>query len=187
MCQLTGHLSLTNTPIDVPYFGDALETLLACSQCGFRHADFMILSQKEPVGLTFRGQGDEALQVRVIRSNSGTVRIPELGFMAEPTQLSESYVSNVEGVIQRARDILDTAMRWYGEDAEKSKLLESYIAMHERIVSGEAAFTLVIDDPFGNSAIVSEAVERRTLTEDEIQHLKTGMIMLDMQDLADAE
>ena len=183
MCRATGGITLLTTSITVPYFGDALESTLRCEGCGFRHADFMILGQKDPMRLTFRSASTDDLSVRVIRSNSGTIRIPELGFTAEPTPLSESFVSNVEGVLERAKDILLTALDWHGEDPEKRALLEGYLASHEAFMNGRAPFTLVIDDPYGNSAIVSETVERRALTPEEVAELKTGMHVIDKSEL----
>ena len=185
MCHATGSMTLLSTTVNVPYFGDALETTLRCEACGFRHADFMILSQKEPMRLTYAAMGEEALQTRVIRSNSGTIRIPELGFTAEPTPLSESYVSNVEGVLDRAKDILLTAMEFHGEDPEKKALLEEYLARLAEFMVGRAPFTLVIDDPFGNSAIVHEDVVRQPLSPEEAAALKSGTIILDAAELAE--
>jgi zinc finger protein len=182
-CHERGGLHLFSTTLDVPYFGEGLETTLRCDRCGFRHADFMILSQKDPVRLEFRALDPEDLMVRVIRSNSGTIRIPELGFTAEPTPLSESFVSNVEGVLDRAKEILLTALSFHGEDPGKAALLHGYLATWEECVNGRQPFSLVIDDPFGNSAIVSERVERRALTEDEVTQLKTGYTILDRSDL----
>lgn len=184
MCRTAGHLTLLNSTINVPYFGDALETTLRCSHCGFRHADFMILGQKEPMRLSLRAETLEDLMVRVIRSNSGTIRIPELGFLAEPTPLSESYVSNVEGVLDRAKDIFLTALQFHGDDPQKRALLERYIETYEACAAARKPFSLIIDDPFGNSAIVSERVERRALTDDEVAELKTGMIVLDQSELS---
>lgn len=183
MCRENGCLTLLSTTMNLPYFGDAMESTLRCTACGFRHADFMILGQKDPLGLAFRSEGEADLQVRVIRSNSGTIRIPELGFVAEPTPLSESFVSNVEGVLERAKDILLTAVEFFGEDPEKRALLAEYLTRYEELVNGRMPFTLVIDDPFGNSAILSDRVERRALTEDEVAHLKTGTVILDREDL----
>lgn len=182
MCQHTGQLTLLTTQVNVPHFGDALESTMRCDACGFRHADFMILGQKEPLRLTLHAKDVSALQVRVIRSNSGTVRIPELGFTAEPSALSESYVSNVEGVLERAKKILLTAMDWNQEDPAKVSLLVHYLETHARMVAGEQPFTLVIDDPYGNSAIVAEDVERRGLSEEEVATLKTGMTVVDLAD-----
>ena len=158
MCRVTGGLSMLTTSLDIPYFGEGLETTLRCENCGFRHADFMMLGQKEPLRVTFRTQNEQDLSVRVIRSNSGTLRIPELGFLAEPTPLSESYVSNVEGVLERAKEVLFTAREFHGDTPEKRALLDEYLRRYETFLNGKAPFTLVIDDPYGNSAIVSEKV-----------------------------
>jgi len=38
---------------------------------------------------------------------------------------------------------------------------------------------VVIDDPFGNSAIISEKARKRALTEQEVKELKTGMFILE--------
>lgn len=183
VCRETGSLTLLTTSINIPHFGDGLESTLRCGACGFRHADFMILDQKEPLRLEFEARDEQDLSVRVIRSNSGTIRIPALGFTAEPTPLSESFVSNVEGVLARAKDILLTAMEFHGDEPAKRALLEEYLARWARISTGGEPFTLIIDDPFGNSAIVSERVARRPLTEEEVAELKTGMIILDRADL----
>ena len=180
MCQHTGSLTILSSQMTVPYFGDALESTLRCDACGFRHADFMILGQKEPARLTYVAKDVGALSVRVIRSNSGTIRIPELGFTAEPSQLSESYVSNVEGVLDRAKSILLTALDWHKDDPQKVELLRHYLETYDRMVRSEQPFTLIIDDPYGNSAIVSEEVVKRALSEEEIAHLKTGMTVVDL-------
>lgn len=183
MCHEREHMHLLSTTVNVPYFGEALETTLRCDACGFRHADFMILQQKDPVRLELRAEDESALRVRVIRSNSGTIRIPEIGFLAEPTPMSESYVSNVEGVLERAADILRTAMRFHGEDPQKRTLLDTYLATLAEMMEGRTPFTLIIDDPLGNSAIVHEDVARRALTDEEVAVLKTGTIFLDKEDL----
>ena len=182
-CHERGGLHMLSTTIDVPYFGEGLETTLRCDRCGFRHADFMILSQKDPLRLEIRARDVDDLSVRVIRSNSGTIRIPELGFTAEPTPLSESFVSNVEGVLDRAKEVLLTALSFHGEDPDKAALLHRYLESWEEFASGRKPFTLVIDDPFGNSAIVSDRVQRRPLTDEEVAHLKSGYTVIDKSDL----
>lgn len=181
MCRQTGGLTMLTTQVNIPYFGDGLESTLRCDACGFRHADFMITGQKEPVKLTYRATDVDALSVRVIRSNSGTIRIPELGFLAEPTPLSESFVSNVEGVLDRAKDVLLTALEFWKDEPDKVALLHRYLETYEQLIAGKAPFTLEIDDPFGNSAIVAEDVQRRRLTDEEVAHLKTGVTIIDLQ------
>jgi len=186
MCVKEGTLRLLSTVINIPYFGDGLETMLSCDNCGFRHADFMITTQKDPLRVSFRADNQEALRVRVIRSNSGTIRIPELGFTAEPTPMSESFVSNVEGVLARAKEILLTARNLNLEDAKAVALIDDYLATWQRLSDAAEPFTLIIDDPWGNSAIVSENVVKERLTDEEVAQLQTGTIVIDADDARQA-
>lgn len=183
-CHQTGTLTLLTLTVNVPYFGDGLESTLRCEGCGFRHADFMILGQKDPVRLEFRAETESDLQVRVIRSHSGTIRIPELGFTAEPTPLSESFVSNVEGVLERAKRVLLTTVELNRDDPAKIEILTGYLDAYTELSTGRRPCTIILDDPFGNSAIVDERVQRRLLTEDEVASLKTGVTIIDASDLA---
>ena len=79
--------------------------------CGFRHSDTILLTQKEPVRFTLQVTSIEDLDARVIRSSSGTIRIPELGVDIEPGFASESYISNVEGVLDRIEGVVGFATR----------------------------------------------------------------------------
>lgn len=170
---------------DVPHFGEALETLLQCHGCGFRHVDFLITEQREPLRYTFRVTSEEDLRVRVIRSNSGTIRVPEVGFLAEPTPGSESFVSNVEGVIERVIAIFRMAREFHQDNPEAVAVADAGLARLNAAKEGRAELTLEIDDPFGNSAIVSDRAERRALTEEEVASLHTGLIIIDKEDLID--
>ena len=95
---------------EIPHFGEAMIIAGVCC-CGYRHCDTILLSQKEPVRYTLTISSLEDLDVRVIRSSSGTIRVPELGIDVEPGPASEAYVSNVEGVLTRIRDIVEFAAR----------------------------------------------------------------------------
>ena len=45
--------------------------------CGFRHSDTILLTQKEPVRCLLAVKTIDDLDARVIRSSSGTIRVPE--------------------------------------------------------------------------------------------------------------
>ena len=64
-------------------------------------------------------ESPEDLDARVIRSTSGTIRIPEMGIIVEPGTVSDSYITNIEGVLQRVQKVLMTASKWVQEDEEK--------------------------------------------------------------------
>ncbi|MHB8586169.1 MAG: ZPR1 zinc finger domain-containing protein [Thermoplasmatota archaeon] len=182
-CQSTG-LLLRTALINIPYFGEALETFLHCPRCGFRHADFLVLGEHEPVRW-FIPISRATMEARVVRSSSGTWRIPELGFNAEPTALSESFITNVEGMLYRARDVIERAKHLNEDDAEKMQVAVMLMAKADRIAAGEEEATLVLEDPMGNSLIAHPAAERMVLSEEEARKLKSSVIILDSSDLAD--
>lgn len=171
--------------IDLPYFGDCLETVLSCETCHFRHADFMILSQKEPTRHAFKVENTDDLDVRVVRANSCTIRVPEVGFLAEPTAQSEAFVSNVQGIIERIRRVLLTARTIYADEPESVKVAEERLAQLARIEAGESPMTVILDDPFGNSAVLDDRSETRRLTDAEVEELETGVIVFDQSEIAE--
>lgn len=164
---------------NIPYFGEIMHVSARC-HCGFRFADTMILSSKEPMRYEMSVETLEDLDARVIRSTSGTIRIPEMGVTIEPGSVSESYITNIEGVMQRVREVLLTASRWVQGDEEKSSRSEELLCMVEEVIQGKRRITVIIDDPLGNSAIISKKVKATKLPEEEAKKLNTGMIVFDV-------
>ncbi|OPY50346.1 MAG: ZPR1 zinc-finger domain protein [Methanosaeta sp. PtaU1.Bin060] len=165
---------------EIPYFGEAMVIAGVCS-CGFRHSDTILLSQKEPVRYALQVTEPGDLDARVVRSSSGTIRIPDLGIDVEPGPASESYISNVEGVLARITEIVAFATRSAREagDEERTSRGEDILEKIRKTLCGQFSLTIMIEDPLGNSAIASDKAVRSSLTDEEIADLKTGMIILD--------
>lgn len=166
---------------DIPHFGEAMVIAGACESCGFRLSDTILLNQGEPVRYTITIEDAEDLNARVIRSTSGTIRLPELGINVEPGPASDAYISNVEGVLQKVKGIVAFATK-SARDAgveENTRRGECILARIERAMEGEGPLTIVLEDPLGNSAIVSEKAVSTKLTPEECEDLETGMIILD--------
>jgi len=164
---------------NIPYFGDVMYICANC-QCSFRFADTMVLSSKEPMRYEISVETPEDLNARVIRSTSGTIRIPEMGIVIEPGTVSESYITNIEGVLQRVQSVLMTASRWVQEDKEKFARSQELMHMLEEVNEGRKKITVVIEDPLGNSAIISKKAVATKLSKEEAEKLNTGMIVFDI-------
>lgn len=166
---------------EIPYFGEAMIIAGVCN-CGYRHSDTILLSQKEPARHTMEVTEIDDLDARVIRSCSGTIRVPELGVDIEPGPASESYVSNIEGVLDRIRDIVvfATSSARDAGSVESTERGEEILNNLELAKGGNFKLTVIIEDPLGNSAIASEKAVKSALTDEEIADLKTGMIVLDI-------
>ncbi|WP_135604470.1 ZPR1 zinc finger domain-containing protein [Methanococcoides sp. NM1] len=165
---------------EIPYFGEVMYISTICSNCSFRFTDTMILTQKEPVRFEMMVEGLEDLNARVIRSTSGTIRIPDLGIDVEPGSVSESYVTNIEGILERVRSVVVTATEWVKDEPEAYERGLELQKMLEEAIQGELPLKVIIEDPLGNSAIISEKAISRTLSEEEAANLHSGMVVFDV-------
>lgn len=182
-CRSPG-LEIRTIEKDLPHFGETVETVALCGACGFRHVDCLVVEESEPVRYTFPFQSEEDLHARVVRSNTATVRVPELGLAAEPGTQADAFVSNVEGLLLRLRE----AFQWAGsvaDDASDEAVAEERLDEIDAALEGDLEITIVIEDPRGNSAIVHDRARRETLPEEEARELATGEIVLEPEDLED--
>ncbi len=179
VCPACSHrgLEYRAEQIDLPYLGESLETMLRCNACGYRHTDFVLTESKDPIRVAYTVKDAGAMSVRVVRSGSGTVRIPELGIDIEPGIASDAYITNIEGILVRIESVLDQLHR-DAEDAQQKLRVQQLLDTFQAMRDGSAEpVTLVIEDPFGNSAIVHKDAKSETLSEEEASRLKTGMFV----------
>jgi len=121
----------------------------------------------------------EELKTRIIRASTATIELPELGVKIEPGMASDAFVSNVEGVINRASAVIQQVMK-STENENKKQKAKQLLEKVEKIKEGEDKVTIKIKDPRGNSAIVSNKTKKRKLTQNEIDSLKTGMMVFEI-------
>ncbi len=149
---------------EIPYFSKILLVSGSCP-CGFRYTDTMILEENEPSEWTLRVETVEDLSIRVIRSACGCLEIPELGVLVEPGPICQGFVSNVEGVLDRVGQVLGGVLSWAeGEERERATALLQAL---DEVRAGALRITLILRDPSGNSAILSEKADKRILEAEE--------------------
>ena len=171
-CSIEGVAKSMMKEIEIPHFGKVMETTIQCPSCGFKHSDIIALEQNDPAKYVLEINKNN-LSVRVVRSQSATVMIPELGVKVEPGPKSEGYVTNVEGVLTRFESAVKKALNLFDDD-ESQKNAKNILKHIEELVKGNETATLIILDPFGQSNIVSENVEILEIPEEELNDLKTG-------------
>ena len=179
-CAVEGIATSIMKEIEIPHFGKVLETTIQCKKCGFKHSDVIALEHNDPARYTLK-ISKETLSVRVVRSQSATVTIPELGVKVEPGPKSEGYVSNIEGVITRFIDATLKALKLFTDD-EAQKNANAVLEKLEGLLSGEAETLLLIEDPFGQSQIMDVNAKTEPLTQEELKHLRTGFVIIDDDD-----
>lgn len=174
VCHAKGSLKLETKTENIPYFGEVMESTVKCDECGFKHSDIICLESKEPVKYTLKIEKNK-MNTRVVKSQSATITIPELGLKVEPGPQSQGYVSNVEGILERFKKAVETALSW-AEDEETRGNAHEILDMIENLRTGEKDATLIIEDPFGHSLIEDEDAIVIELSIEEIDNLKTGFI-----------
>ncbi len=161
-----GEIRIVHHRLEIPHFPDLLLVAIACDACGYRHTDTIILGEGDPVRWTVRVEEPGDLATRVVRSTTGTIEIPELGLRIEPGTACEGFVTNIEGVLSRFEQAVETILANPESDDERTAALR----MQETIrAAREVAFvfTVVLEDPSGNSALVSEKAEKMLLDREE--------------------
>ncbi len=182
-CVSCGRKGVVNivSNLELPYLGAAMQTTYICRSCGFKHSDLITLENRGALRYEAYVENEAGLSLRVVRSNSGTIRIPELGVEIEPGLASESFISNTEGILERVEEVISVLMR----DAELDvhEKCTRLLGQLESMKNGQRAFHLVVEDPYGNSAILGEGVKVTELTEEEAGRLKKGEMTFDLMPL----
>ncbi|MBR7051350.1 MAG: ZPR1 zinc finger domain-containing protein [Methanobrevibacter sp.] len=176
-CGIEGVAKSIMKELEIPHFGQVMETTLQCPSCGFKHSDILALEHKDPAKYVLE-INKNTLSVRVVRSQSATVIIPEAGIKVEPGPKSEGYVTNVEGVLTRFESAVIRALKLF-DDAESQKNAKSTLKFIQELKKGNGTATLIILDPFGQSSIVSDSAEVSEIPEEELHGLKTGFSIIE--------
>lgn len=185
ICSVEGHLKMHSRVDEIPYFGEHTQVTLLCDNCGWRQTDFIPADGKKPGGCSLLISHPDHLSVRIVRSSSCTVTIPELELEVNPGNDGAGYVSNVEGIIQRFEDVILMVQRdmildiesGVDEDLSESmatceRLIEIFSNMRNEIFT--ETITIELLDPRGHSQILHPDTIQRDLTADEMTDLPVG-------------
>ncbi|MHA1481106.1 MAG: ZPR1 zinc finger domain-containing protein [Candidatus Thorarchaeota archaeon] len=181
MCD-SGKLIVNSMLYSVPYFNELAMFTMKCPSCNFSHNDIFCPEERKPTRWTLVVDNPDLLRVRVVRSGSGTIRMLEMGIDIEPGPAAEGYISNVEGVLYRARPHVETAVKG-AEEASEKKRGKEVLDMLNQAIKGEFTFTLVIEDPAGVSGILPDdlrLVKREELSLEEASQLRGAPAWLDV-------
>ena len=169
--------------MDLPYFGDAIQTTLTCTACGYRHGDLLLTRHREAMRITLRVVRPEQLSDRVARSSSATIRIPELEAAMEPGPQADAFVSNVEGVLRRFLGVVQ-GQEAVAETKASRVILAQVRRRIDGMIEGKEPFTFVLEDPTGNSDVQDDEAVREFLSPEEAARLKSSETMIDLSTLA---
>ncbi len=147
-------LTLSEMERDVSYFGKVFLFSMRCNACGYKKSDVEPAEERDPAKYTFEVDSEKDLGVRIVKSAQATVKLPRI-LTIEPGVASVGYITNIEGLLVRAKDVIEDA-RDASEDKEEKKKAKNLIKKLMRVMQGKDKLKITIEDPSGNSAIISE-------------------------------
>jgi zinc finger protein len=147
-------LTLYETSRDIPYFGKMYIFSMDCTSCKYHKADVEAEEHRDPVSVALEISSEEDMKIRVVKSGSATVKLPRI-MTIEPGETSNGYITNVEGVLNRVKNMLES-QKQEAEDKSDQKKLKNMIKKIQNVIWGHDKITLTLDDPTGNSMIISD-------------------------------
>ena len=154
-------LVLTEREVEVQYFGKVYLFSMTCNNCKYHKADVEAIEQKEPAKYEFEISSEEDMKVRVVKSSEATVKLPHLATIT-PGPASQGYVTNIEGILNRVKYQIES-VKEMEEDEEDKKKAKNLLKKITRITWGQEKQKLIIEDPSGNSAIISDKAIKSAL------------------------
>ncbi|MBI2151937.1 ZPR1 zinc finger domain-containing protein [Candidatus Woesearchaeota archaeon] len=155
-------LVLREEQMDIPHFGKVFILTMECEGCGYKKADVEPAEKKEPCKFTLDITAEADMSIKIVKSGDATVKIPHIITM-EPGPASEGYITNIEGLLERVKGIIQMSIDTGDEDEDNSaekKKAKNLIKKLDNVILGRDTLKLIIEDPNGHSAIISEKAVR---------------------------
>ncbi|XP_040832924.1 zinc finger protein ZPR1 isoform X1 [Ochotona curzoniae] len=152
-CYRNGTTRLLLTKI--PFFREVIVSSFDCEHCGWSNTEIQSAGRIQDQGVRYAltVTSLEDMNREVVKTDSATTRIPELDFEI-PAFSQKGVLTTVEGLINRAISGLeqDQPTRRANEDAIAERIDEFIVKLKE-LKQVDSPFTLIIDDPSGNSFV----------------------------------
>ncbi|XP_025854975.1 zinc finger protein ZPR1 [Vulpes vulpes] len=152
-CYRNGMTRLLLTKI--PFFREVIVSSFSCEHCGWSNTEIQSAGriQDQGVRYTLTVGAQEDMNRQVVKTDSATTRIPELDFEI-PAFSQKGALTTVEGLISRAISGLeqDQPARRANEEPVAERIDEFIVKLKE-LKQVASPFTLIIDDPSGNSFV----------------------------------
>ncbi|KAM8954523.1 zinc finger protein ZPR1 [Lycaon pictus] len=162
-CYRNGMTRLLLTKI--PFFREVIVSSFSCEHCGWNNTEIQSAGriQDQGVRYTLTVGAQEDMNRQVVKTDSATTRIPELDFEI-PAFSQKGALTTVEGLISRAISGLeqDQPARRANEEPVAERI-DEFIVKLKDLKQVASPFTLIIDDPSGNSFVENPHAPQKDL------------------------
>nr|GEW33181.1 zinc finger protein ZPR1-like isoform X1 [Tanacetum cinerariifolium] len=128
-----------------------------CPHCGERNNEVQFAGEMQSRGsrcrLEFVACDQKMLNRQVVKSETTTIKIPQLDFEIPP-ESQRGSLSTVEGILVRAVDELQPLQDERKKiDPQTAEAIDEFILKLRACAAGNSSFTFILDDPADNSFV----------------------------------
>lgn len=165
ICSSCGHpLDTRMKKVVIPYFKDILIMSTNCDRCGYRDNEVKSGSAISEKGkrITLRVEDREDLSRDILKSETCGLTIPEIDLTLHAGTLGGRFTT-LEGILEQVFEELSEKVFAAGDsvgsadpdgpDLPARKKFEDFLENLKAVKSAERPFTLILDDPLGNSYV----------------------------------
>ena len=152
---------LREEEIDIPHFGRTFVLSMQCDACGVKKSDVEPAEKKEPAKYTLEIQSDDDLNIKIVKSGEATIKIPHV-ITIEPGPASNGYITNVEGLLERVKKVIESSVGSEEDDSLRKKA-KNLVKKLNKVILGREKLKLIIEDLTGHSAIISDKAQKSKL------------------------
>lgn len=167
ICMAEGAFNYVDLLYDVPYYGKVLISVGRCGSCGYRFFDLLYADAGEPSRYTYTAEDQEDVaRTIIIRSKTGSIYSPDLGFSLEPGPYAEPFITTLEGLLHRTIDYAERLLVTSDEARDK---VEQFIERVRKVLETGSRFSIVVEDPEGKSIVIPPPGREGRLTRETIK------------------
>ncbi|VDO94471.1 unnamed protein product [Soboliphyme baturini] len=152
----------------IPFYKEVILMSFNCEHCNFQNNEITFGGKYQEHGLKLllKVQNVKDLDRQVVKTEYASVNIPEVD-LEIPAQSHSGEITNVEGIVSRVAASLKRKLtEKQNINPDVAAKLTEFLAKLDKLCKVEQSFTLIIDDPSGNSFIesIDPSKEDRQLT-----------------------
>jgi ZPR1 zinc finger protein len=145
--------------INIPYFKEVIVMALVCAKCGYKNSEIKVGGAISSKGrrISLHCKRLEDLSRDVLKSETATLRIPELDFTLNQYGSMGGRFTTVEGLLTNIRKELSENPFAIGDSGERSakENFAHFLARLESFARAKEPFTMELDDPVANCYVQS--------------------------------
>ncbi|EPY24244.1 zinc-finger protein ZPR1 [Strigomonas culicis] len=152
-CEKNGTTRLMITTI--PHFKQIIVSSFECANCGERNNEVTFGGTFGPkkVRYELEVKSKKDMDRQVVKSEFATIQIPELE-LEIPAESQKGSLNTVEGILEQTKEGLEFQQPLRRvQHPELYEKIQTFCEKLESYRGGEIPFTLILDDPAGNSYI----------------------------------